>query len=276
MNIDYLSIPSQMSLKEDDVLLIAGNVTKLALHEKKHKRSFNIQAFINGFKEQLPNGTLLFHAYTDNIISGDTFHYRKSKPNTGSLSVAAWKDREFVRTYDPFHSFMVFGKNAESLQKANYISTFGPGSVFEWLHKNNAKMLFIDVSLNDSFTFVHYCEEKTTIPYRKHIKHRIRIIDENDNEKIEEKLFYTRKCGYINYLYELDNVLVDKNITKCYSFNNISFKVMDLSEAYEIIKDNILNDHASLLHRFSYKIFLKEILRKTYRFFNPRKPIVVN
>ena len=231
MIIDYINIAKELSLKENDVLLIASDVMRLALHEAVSGKRFDTKSFIQSFQEQLPEGTLLFHAFNDNLVSGDTFDYKKSKPNTGSLSVAAWKDPDFVRTHDPFHSFMVWGVASLYLKQIDDPSTFGNNSVFAWLHQNNAKMLIIDLPLSKSFTFVHYCEEQLKVTYRKHIKHLINYIDENRVESIKERLFFTRKSGYCNYLDDLETRLIDNDIIRVFYFNNTTIMLVDLSQA---------------------------------------------
>ena len=57
--------------------------------------------------------------------------------------------------------------------------TFGKDSAFGLLHQLKAKMLMIDVSFDKSFTFVHYCEEQAQAPWRKQVKHRLKIADKN-------------------------------------------------------------------------------------------------
>jgi aminoglycoside 3-N-acetyltransferase len=272
MKINYTDIAKALPLKDDDILLIVSDVKRMASHEIEQHGRFDANVFIDSFKAQLSEGTLLFHAFSDHLVSGDTFHYKKTRPNTGALSVAAWKDRDFVRTQDPFHSFMVWGKGSDLLRQTDSVSTFGKDSVFGWMHRNHAKMLFIDTPLINSFTFVHYCEETVTVPYRKHVKHRIRFIGDNNEEVIKEKLFYTRKSGYYNDLDGLEEALELEGIMYVLPFNGITFKLMDLSRAFDFIRQNILHGKASLLHGFSSKQYVKDVLRKAYRTFHPKKP----
>ena len=262
MLIDYVNIAKELPLQENDVLLIASDVTRLAWHEAASGKRFDPKAFIQSFKEQLPAGTLLFHAFNDNLVSGDTFDYRKSKPNTGSLSIAAWKDASFVRTHDPFHSFMVWGVASASLQQRDDPSTFGSNSIFAWLHHNNAKMLIIDLPLVKSFTFVHYCEEQLKVAYRKHVKHHIHYIDENGVESVKERLFYTRKSGYSNYLDDLEKRLIENGIIQTYDFNNATFMLVDLPQSYHFIANNISPLNNLVLYKFNYKTWIKDMLRK--------------
>ena len=262
---DYLSIAKELSLKESDILLIASDVTRLAWHEMSLGKRFDAKAFIQSFKEQLPSGALLFHAFNDNLVSGDTFHYKKSKPNTGSLSVAAWKDPSFVRTQDPFHSFMVWGAPSAHLKHIDDPSTFGSNSVFALLHQNKVKMLIIDLPLIKSFTFVHYCEEQIKVKYRKHVKHRIRYINENEEESVKERFFYARKSGYRNFLDDLEKMLIENGIIQTFFFNNSQCMLVDLDRAYNFIVKN-LSPHTNLvLCKFSYKDWLKDVLRTIYR-----------
>jgi len=262
MIIDYKNIAKELSLKENDVLLIASDVTRLALHEATSGQKFDTLKFIQSYKEQLPTGTMLFHAFNDNLVSDDTFDYKKSKPNTGSLSVTAWKDPSFVRTHDPFHSFMVWGVASPYLKQIDDPSTFGNNSVFAWLHHNKAKMLIIDLPLSKSFTFVHYCEEQLKVTYRKHVKHRINYIDENGVKSVKERLFFTRKSGYSNYLDDLETMLIEDGAIQTYSFNDAGFMLVDLLKAYTFIVNNIHPVGNLKLYKFDNKTLIKDKLRK--------------
>ena len=261
-DIDYVDIVKELDLRESDTLLIVSDVKNLALHEMRAGRKFDAQKFINSFKEQLPNGTLLFHAFNDNLVSGDVFDYKNSKPNTGSLSVTAWKDPEFVRTIDPFHSFMVWGEGAEKLKKLNDVSTFGKNSVFAWLHYTRAKLLIIDLPLAKSFTYVHYCEEKLRVKYRKHKKHRIRYIDENGKKSVVKKRFFTRKCGYRNYLDDLEKSMWDEGISQYFLFNKSKFMLIELNSTYNLLRSEIYPRGLLKLYKFSFKFWVKDVLKK--------------
>ena len=265
MNIDYINIAKELPLNENDVLLIAGDVTRLALHEVSVGKKFVANTFIQSVKDRLPSGTLLFHAFNDNLVSGDTFNYTKSKPNTGALAVAAWKDPGFVRTRDPFHSFMVWGAAAAELKQLDDPSTFGKHSVFAWMHHHKAKMLIIDLPLVRSFTFVHYCEEQINVGYRKHVAHKINYIDEHGNAAVKKRLFFTRKSGYSNYLDDLEKKLIENGITQTCSFNDVPFMLVDLPQAYNFILNNIYPLNDLVLYQFSYKDWVKDTLRKILR-----------
>ena len=267
MSSDYLNIAKELSLKENDILLITGDLTRFASHEISLRKRFSTKAFIHSFKEQLSSGALLFYAFNDNLVSGDTFHYQKSKPNTGALSVAAWKDTSFIRTQDPFHSFMVWGVHSALLKQIDDPSTFGRNSVFGWLHHNKAKMLIIDLPLIKSFTFGHYCEEQIKVKYRKYVKHAINYIDEDGNVSVKERLFFTRKSGYSNFADDLEKMLVENGIIQTFVFNNTPCMFVDLDRAYHFIVKNLFPHTHLMLCKFSYKTWIKDVLRKIYHSF---------
>ena len=261
MEVNYLDIAKTLSLKEDDVLLITGNISLLAFYETRQGNQFDIQKFIDSFKLQLPQGALFFHAFNDNLVSGDTFDYKRSKPNTGSLSVAAWKDQDFVRTKDPFHSFLIWGEDSDYLQQINNKSTFGKDSVFAYLHQKKAKMLIINVLLENCFTFVHYCEECIGVDYRKFVKHNIQYVSQDDKKSIEEKWFYTRKAGYYNSFAALEKALEDEKIMQVIPLNESVFKMIDLAACYDFIEQEISGGNTHFLCSFSYKKWLKDVAK---------------
>ncbi|WP_272888181.1 AAC(3) family N-acetyltransferase [Campylobacter sp. P0085] len=65
---------------------------------------------------------------------------------------------EFGRTAHPIYSLMVWGKDAKMLANLNNIDAFESYSLFGYMYKFDAKMVFFNVAINMGITFTHYVE----------------------------------------------------------------------------------------------------------------------
>ncbi len=262
---NYLDIPKYLNLNQEDNLIIAASLSKLSKFCKQNNQIFNIDKLINSFIEVLNKGSLIIPTFTDSLKNGDTFDVKNTKPTIGALAVETFYNNKFYRTIDPFHSFAVWGKLTDDFKKLNNKSTFGHDSAFDIIKKNNCKMLIIDVDYNNSFTFIHYCEELAKVRWRYFKKFKINIINQNNDSYIDNFQFFTRKIGYINYFSPLEKIFYNENIAKIYNFQNIKFQLIDINKAFNRIMFDIENNKGKNIHRFSYIEFLKQVIKKIIR-----------
>ncbi len=259
-----LDFIKKLPIKKDDTVFISSDLFKLALACRQHKIEFSAKILIDSLINHLSEGTLVIPAYTDHLKSGDCFDIKKSKPNTGALSMAAFKHPEFIRTNDPFHSFLVAGKHKELFSSLNNKSTFGHDSGFALLHQLNAKAIFIDIPLQECFTFVHYCEEQNKINYRKYKNHKIHYINNIGEQKMISHQFFTRKKGFVNHLNPLEKLMDEKQILETIYWINSTVKAGNYQPMYGFISDDIINNRAKNLHKCSFyeyfRLTTKQIL----------------
>ena len=260
--VPYSEISSKLDLKAGDTLLVASDITRLTIDALKNKMRFEPDKFIDSLLERVSNGTLLFPAFVNNLSDGGTFDIAHTLPQTGALSMAAFKRIDFIRTSDPFHSFMVKGKHAEALQAIKNKSTFGDDSVFAFLHQHTAKMLLIDIDLQHSFTFAHYVEEREGARYRELKKQFITCIDKNSKVSIREISFFEKKPGVMIALNGLHDLFLKKGASTETRINGSVFTLIDLNKAYELIKNDIHSNGGSNLHKMSISLFAKTMIKK--------------
>jgi aminoglycoside 3-N-acetyltransferase len=204
----YQELVDSFGVSQNDILLISSDITNLAKHFKSSGEAFNVNTFIDTLQESMPSGTIIIPAYTDNLRNGDVFDYKKSKPTTGALSNRIGRRKDFTRTFDPIHSVYVWGSHKEEIVGLSDETAFGEKSIFGFLAKENTKFVFIDVDLQNSFTFVHYLEQKENVSYRKFYPLEIQIKNE---DIVAPKLiqFHTKKIGVSTNLYPLQKFLLD-------------------------------------------------------------------
>jgi aminoglycoside N3'-acetyltransferase len=138
--------------------------------------------------------TILFPAFSDDIIKFKRYDLAKSIPNTGVFPKYCLKTKKFKRTLYPLHSFLVKGIKSNEILRLDQITTWGKGSVFEWLEVNNARWVALNLNWSNGCAFGHRSEEIAKVPYRYYKTYEGKIFNNNIFIKniIEKK--------YSNYL----------------------------------------------------------------------------
>ena len=249
--ISYQMIPSVMGIEKGDVILLTSDITDLFLQCQEHGEQFDPNVLLDKFQEAVgEEGTLLIPTYNWGFCQGKTFDYKKTPSKTGAIGNAALRRKDFVRTKHPIYSFAVWGKDTEELVAMENVESFGPDSPFAYLEKVNAKNVFIgSASLRNSFTFIHYIEQKTGASYRFSKTFRSHYVDQ-DGQGSEK--------GYAMYVRNLDLDVVctpDPFVDELYA-NHVVQSGLINSVPYEVIRFNdvtpfILND---ILHNRSRKL----------------------
>ncbi|MDD2984477.1 MAG: AAC(3) family N-acetyltransferase [Crocinitomicaceae bacterium] len=251
-----------LKLKEDDVILFATNLAGMAKVMKAKGETFSVDVFIETFQRALPQGTIIVPAYTDNLKCGDVFDPKTSKPTTGAISNKVQRRKDFKRTSDPLHSVFVWGAKTNEILALEDESTFGKQSIFGFLHKVNAKMIIIDEHLQNSFTFIHYVEEQMKVKYRRYYNYNIKVVE--DGKVVKNKvLFYTKRRGVENDLYDLQVTLrANKTVTLSY-FDTIEIQLLNFKEAYNSIQNYLLS--GKRIYYFSILTWVKSVAKTILR-----------
>ncbi|MDQ3101259.1 MAG: AAC(3) family N-acetyltransferase, partial [Bacteroidota bacterium] len=129
---------------------------------------FNADLVLNAFLERLgENGTLVIPAFNYDLKPGECFDVRRTPTISGALGQAALSHSEFARTAQPLHSFAVAGGLQRIFLQADDPSSFGPRSAFALLREHEFQLIAIDMPLEPAFTYVHFVEESSRVPYRR-------------------------------------------------------------------------------------------------------------
>lgn len=252
-------IPSHLGLEETDTLFFATDVSRLAMLARKKNETLNLDQLVDAFLEQVPRGNLIVPAYTDNLRNGETFDWKKSKPTTGALSNKVLKRSDFTRTKDPLHSVLVKGVDSQEILALKDKSTFGEQSVFAFMDRKNGKMLFIDVTLNQSFTYLHYLEEKWNVSYRKFYKKKIKVV-EDGKVMDSEVLFYTKKAGFLANIEKFEQYLKEEGIIQQYDYEGIPLILLKFSDINVHARKYL--DGGGKFYRFNFPFLIKSIAKQ--------------
>lgn len=242
-------------------LVISSDFSGLALKAAMMKAKADPISLIRVIENELPDITLLIPAFKDRYQTGENFDPLNTLPDTGVLARRALKCKEFLRTSDPLHSFLVKGPMAQACLQAKDDSTFGENSVFSWLYRNQALQLLIDIDLQHSFTFAHFVEEQFKVSYRKY-KHLMIPVKQADGIILHKKVkFYAKKPGYNLQLNGLQAKLVQGGALYQGEQEGISWMLIDLWKAYDIIADDIQHYQARNLIIFDIRQYFRDILK---------------
>jgi len=261
----YLDIAKSLPLSDGDILFIASDLKQLALKCRENNERFSVNDFIQSFQNLLNNGTIVIPAYTDHLKSGDLFDYKNSKPTTGALSNKIMKRKDFVRTKDPLHSVFVWGKGAKEIFKLDVDSTFGRGSIFDFLYINKAKMICIDVAFQNSFTFVHYIEEKLKVNYRKNYTYNINTLFEG-KKSVKAINFHTRRPYVATKLNDFEAFYKRKNPDYIFNYRGVEITYIDLYDMFDFTVNYI--NSGKKLYRVDLILFAKNIAKSIIKKLN--------
>lgn len=247
----YRKIISQLNIKNDDTVLIASNIMPLAISLKKNGFIVNADDFINVFQDFLQdNGTLLFPSFNYDFSNNIEYNYLTSAPQKmGSLSNTAFKRDDFIRTRHPVFSFSVWGKNAEKFHQLSNKEAFSLDSPFGLMYQLNAKMLFIDIDYNRSFTYVHFIEHMEKAFYRYHKEFTNFYTDEHGDKTERTYSIFVRDLekNVKNSYNPLGHIFEKNMIAKKEKIFNCEFILLDLHKAYDIVKHEIKTNPKNLI-----------------------------
>ena len=268
----YLDMIRQLDISPGSLLWVTGDITRLALAGRRLEIGFNVDNFLDTLKQCLgKGGTLVIPSFNFNLRNNDHYSPLKSIPITGALAVAAQKRPEFVRTAHPLHSFLAWGEQAAELAALCNKSSFANDSPFGFFRENGGKMLLIDTSVSDAFTFVHHVEEIEKVKYRRYLKMVINVDEEKRGRGEKEKRrkgegekrgkevwLYAKKPGWTMDLSGLEKLFIEENIAKKMKINQVSFTLVDLPASFQVISNDIRKNKAQNIARFSMNLYLRE------------------
>lgn len=233
----------------------------------QHENGFDAGKMIDSFVNFLSEGSLLIPGFVNTVKNHSKVDMRTLKPETGGLSKESFKrftKGSCLRTNDPFHSFFVFGKKAESIiQKTkDNKETFGKDSVFGYLYQNEGTMIMIDLELYYGFTFAHFVEQSMEVNYRELVSYDFDFTDVLGKESKRTYKIFSKKKGYLPVLNGLEKPLVDGGAMKIYYVNGVKIFKIDLQKAFKVVEKDILENKSKNLIDFNLSLYLKQSVKQ--------------
>ena len=242
-----------MGIKQGDVVLLTSDITDLYLQCQEHGEHFDPNVLLDKFQEAVgEEGTLLIPTYNWGFCQGRPFDYKKTPSKTGAIGNAALRRNDFIRTKHPIYSFAVWGKDADKLVAMENIESFGADSPFAYLEQVNAKNVFIGASLRNSFTYIHYIEQKLGAKYRYSKIFKSHYIDQNKVDTIKEYAMYVRDLdlGVVCAPDPFVDTLYANHIVQHGLINGVPFEVIRFNDVTPFIQDDILHNNSKNLCRY--------------------------
>jgi aminoglycoside 3-N-acetyltransferase len=245
-----------------DVLWVSANLTRLAMAARRTEGRFSADELIELLQEKVGReGTLVIPAFNHNLERTSRFDIRNTRPETGALSLVAFGRNDFVRTRHPLHSFMVWGKLSDRLERIDNKSSFGKDSPFAILLANDAQAMFIGTSVSEAFSFTHYAEEKLSVGYRKYRHFNIEYTDKDGITSQREYTLYAKKRGWTMCLGKLQQLMHDGGLLSVEDHNGVLFSFVGLKGAFDLLVHDISTNRARNIACFNTSIYLKELVK---------------
>ncbi len=211
----------------------------------------NIDNFWNNIRNGIgQNKTFIVPTFNPNFVKKKNWNKNLTPSKSGFFSEYFRTNISQRRTNNPIHSVCIFGKDFDNIPEHTSSSSFGKGSIWEWLCKSkNVCNLSIGVGVEGGATFLHYSEELFKVDYRFKKKFFGNIILKN--RKIKKKFLYFARKKF-NGIYIKNNWsypqkdLIKNKVLKEYKFKKISFYKMNTFHASDFILKK-LKDNSSYL-----------------------------
>ena len=122
------------------------------------------------------------------------------------------------------------------------IESFGPDSPFAYLEQVDAKNVFIGASLRNSFTYIHYIEQKLGAKYRYSKMFKSHYIDQNKVDTVKEYAMYVRDLdlGVVCAPDPFVDTLYANHVVLHGLINGVPYEVIRFSEVTPYIQNDIL------------------------------------
>lgn len=277
---DLNELPHKCGVRPGMVLLLMADLTRMAWRARRAGHVFSSDRLLDAFRNAVgPQGTVLVPTYNFDLRSGEAYDALRTPPITGALGIAALAHPAFRRTAHPLHSFAVAGSLEQEFVHADDVSSFGPRSVFAMLHEHRAVQVALDLSLNDSFTYVHHVEELERVRYRRWERVVLRVSDGAGRSVDKEYRRFAKRAGHSNVLHALEPLLLKAGAMQQVDADGTSALVIDLARAHAVVAEDIRHNHARSIHHFSMERWLRDTLRSFIRSHEPSrsaKPLVLH
>jgi hypothetical protein len=154
---------------------------------------------------------------------------------------------------------------ADEFVQADDLSSFGPRSVFALFREHKAVQVALDLSLNDSFTYVHHVEEMEQVNYRRWERLMLHVSNGSGATVAKEFKRFAKRHGHSNVLHDLEPLLVSADVMRELNVDGTTALVIELDGAHAVVADDIRNNRARSIHHFSFDLWLRDTLRPFLR-----------
>jgi aminoglycoside 3-N-acetyltransferase len=186
---------ADLGLRPDDTVMVHSGMRDL-LRVQGRGRDEKLATVVDALRAAVPGGRLVMPSFSYSFTRGEDYDLQRS-PGIG-LGVLPEYFRGLPgvrRTTDPLFSAAILGpvpaEWEEPLFGVHDVDCFGAGSVFDFLYRQDARLLFLGVPATAN-TYAHYVEQMLEVPYRYFKDFRGRVVRDGDATEVTAR-FYVRE-----------------------------------------------------------------------------------
>lgn len=212
-----------------------------------------------------PNGNILIPVFCTNISKTKTFNRSKTKSNVGLIGNYLLERYFRNRTYNPFYSFLIFGKHKKELLNYKNVGATELISPWKFIIEKNYKIFSLGIHYARSLTVNHYFEQSKKVKYRYIKNFMLNYLDFNKKkyQKIKFNFLVRKKyCQFSGITSFCEKMFLKKKIALIYKHNNYSSYILHLNKASKYLIQDIESSKNNLLYFRGTKSNPKKVLNK--------------
>jgi aminoglycoside N3'-acetyltransferase len=168
---DIITALKKSGIKKDDVVFFSTSLGMVGIPPKEINSQEKLnQLFLDAIREVLYDGTIIVPTYSytfgKSLASNLAVFKRDTPAEIGSFPNFILKQKDAIRSLDPFMSVACIGKNCKELLDGISNISYGEDSFFERLVSlDNSKCCSIGLGPNWT-PFIHYADYLAKVPHR--------------------------------------------------------------------------------------------------------------
>jgi len=163
----------------------------LSLTKSRENVYLCVEAILDYFGTK---GTVIVPTFTYSATKSQRYNVKLTPSSIGNFSEMFRVNSRMKRTRHPNFSVSVAGHKTDEVLETRVDDAFGPGTIFDFLYNENAKLVTIGCSIN-RLTFTHYVEQKEQVFYR-FMKSFMANVEEAGYCESFRTTYYVRDLGF--------------------------------------------------------------------------------
>jgi aminoglycoside 3-N-acetyltransferase len=162
--------------------------------------------------------TLIYPSFcAADFVKTKIYDLKKSIPReSGILSITALTNKNYTRTKNPMHSFLVKGRKTNEILSLASSTSWGNDSILGWMQDVNATICPLGLPWHRACSLFHRAEENLQAPYRYYKKFNGAMYDNGR---------YVQECSEVKFSYPLStNIKFDYSIATSVLTKNYPIK----------------------------------------------------
>ena len=260
----------KLKIKKGDNLYLSLDTFKvfsfISKQLKKNEFESSSLKFLKYLKKKVgPDGNLIIPVFSYNISKSKYFDRSKTKSDVGLIGNYILKKYYENRTFNPFYSFLIFGKHKKKLLQYTNLGATELNSPWQFMIKKNYKIFSLGIHYARSLTINHYFEQINNVNYRFIKYFYIDYLDFGKRKSKKMKFnFYVRKkyCNFSGITSRCEKIFLRKKVAVKYKHNKFTSYLLDLKKASIILLNDIKLSKNNLIYFRGKNFNPKKVLNK--------------